>query len=180
MNRNLTKRESTLLLILAIVIIALGYFKIVYEPINTKASEYDSMTLEEGTEVDAKTAQAVKMTMMEKEIEKVKATGVKKDVPTYDNSEILLPKLYKVMNAATEYSMDFQDLVTEGNVVSREIGITFTTSSYAKARDIIDDLYGMEYAMVVGDISTYSAGSGTSSSSYTTTIDVTFYEAVRN
>ncbi len=180
MNRELTKREKILLLIFAIMIILLGYYKIILEPIDDQISNYEGMQLQEETEVDTKTTQAVKMSVMEKEIEKAKASGIKRDVPDYDNSAVLLPKLYEIMDSATDYSMTFQDVVTEGNVVSRGIDITFQTRSYTQARKIIDKIYDMGYALEISDITMQSTSSTGNTSSMSTYINVTFYEAIRD
>ncbi len=180
MNRELTKREKILLLIFAIMIILLGYYKIILEPIDDQISNYEGMQLQEETEVDTKTTQAVKMSVMEKEIEKAKAGGIKRDVPDYDNSAVLLPKLYEIMDSATDYSMTFRDVVTEGNVVSRGIDITFQTRSYTQARKIIDKIYDMGYALEISDITMQSTSSTGNTSSMSTYINVTFYEAIRD
>ena len=70
MNREFTKREKILLLIFAVLIILLGYFKLILEPINDKVDEYSSMEGEEQSEIDIKMVQALQMSIMEKEIEK--------------------------------------------------------------------------------------------------------------
>ena len=49
MNRELTKREKILLLIFAILIIVLGYYKIILEPIDDQISNYEGMQLQEET-----------------------------------------------------------------------------------------------------------------------------------
>ena len=119
------------------------------------------------------------MSVMEKEIEKAKASGIERDVPNYDNSTTLLPKLYEIMESTSDYSMTFKDLVTEGNVVSRGIDITFQTKNYTQARKIIDKIYDMGYALEISDI-TMQSSSSSNSSSMSTYINVTFYEAIRN
>ena len=178
MNRELTKREKILLLILAILIIVLGYYKIILEPINDQITNYEGMQLQEETEVDTKTTQAMKMAVMEKEIEKAKASGIEREVPTYDNSKVLLPKLYEIMDASTDYSMTFQDIVTEGNVVYRGIDITFQTRNYTQARKIIDEIIDMGYALEISDITMQETNED--SSSMSTYMNVTFYEAIRD
>ena len=178
MNRELTKREKILLLIFAILIIVLGYYKIILEPINDQITNYEGMQLQEETEVDTKTTQAMKMAVMEKEIEKAKASGIEREVPTYDNSKVLLPKLYEIMDASTDYSMTFQDIVTEGNVVYRGIDITFQTRNYTQARKIIDEIIDMGYALEISDITMQETNED--SSSMSTYMNVTFYEAIRD
>ena len=54
MNREFTKREKILLLIFAVLIIVLGYFKLILEPINNQVNEYSGMESEEQAEIDVR------------------------------------------------------------------------------------------------------------------------------
>ena len=47
MNRELTKRETAMLLFLVILVIALGYFKLIFEPIQDQTARYQSDAAEE-------------------------------------------------------------------------------------------------------------------------------------
>lgn len=179
MNRELTKREKILLLVLAILIILIGYYKIVLEPINDDVSMYQGMTLQEETEIDAKNVQALRMRVMEKEIEQAKEKGERKEVPSYDNSAVLLPKLYGIMSMASDYSLDFRDLETEDKVILRQIDMSFETKSFFQARKIIDKLYDMEYAFEIGDI-TMQKQTRSGTSGVTTNLNVTFFEAAKS
>lgn len=53
MNRELTTREKTLLLVLAVLVIALGYWKLVLEPINEQVASYNDMAEQEQAEIDS-------------------------------------------------------------------------------------------------------------------------------
>lgn len=44
MNREFTKREKVLLLIFAVLLIAVGYYKLLLEPINNQIESYRSLT----------------------------------------------------------------------------------------------------------------------------------------
>ena len=52
MNRELTGREKTLLLVLVILVLTLGYFKLIYEPINDQIDVCRVNTEQEQTEMD--------------------------------------------------------------------------------------------------------------------------------
>ena len=82
------------------------------------------------------------------------------------------------MDASTDYSMTFQDIVTEGNVVYRGIDITFQTRNYTQARKIIDEIIDMGYALEISDITMQETNDD--SSSMSTYMNVTFYEAIRD
>ena len=68
MNREFTKREKVLLLIFAVLLIAVGYYKLLLEPINSQIESYRSLTQEEQMQMETAQLQAVRMKQMEAEI----------------------------------------------------------------------------------------------------------------
>ena len=152
MNREFTQREKVLLLVLAVLIIVIGYVKLILQPINEEIESYESLTMEEQTTFSANQIKATRMNLMEKEIEKAKAKGVRREVPAYDNSSNLLPGLYQIMESSVDYSLDFGELVYDGNVIQRPVEMTFQTRTYKQARAIIDKLYKSGYAMQITDV----------------------------
>ena len=152
MNRAFTQREKVLLLVLAVLIIVIGYVKLILQPINEEIESYEGLTMEEQTAFSANQIKAARMNLMEKEIEKAKAKGVRREVPAYDNSSNLLPGLYQIMGSSVDYSLDFGELVYDGNVVQRPVEMTFQTRTYKQARAIIDKLYKSGYAMQISDV----------------------------
>ena len=69
MNRELTTREKTLLLVLAVLVIALGYWKLVFEPINEQVASYNDMAEQEQAEIDSSVVQLAQMRKMQKAVE---------------------------------------------------------------------------------------------------------------
>lgn len=53
MNRELTRRETVLLLILVVLVIFLGYFKLIFEPIQDQVAQYQDTTSQEQSELGA-------------------------------------------------------------------------------------------------------------------------------
>ena len=70
MNRAFTQREKVLLLVLAVLIIVIGYVKLILQPINEEIESYEGLTMEEQTAFSANQIKAARMNLMEKEIEK--------------------------------------------------------------------------------------------------------------
>ena len=93
MNREFTKREKVLLLIFAVLLIAVGYYKLLLEPINSQIESYRSLTQEEQMQMDTAQLQAARMKQMEAEIAQAKTAGLERTIPEYDNSAVLLPQL---------------------------------------------------------------------------------------
>lgn len=175
MNRAFTQREKVLLLVLAVLIIVIGYVKLILQPINEEIESYESLTMEEQTTFSANQIKATRMNLMEKEIEKAKAKGVRREVPAYDNSSNLLPGLYQIMESSVDYSLDFGELVYDGNVVQRPVEMTFQTRTYKQARAIIDKLYRSGYAMQITDVN-IDTKKATDTQLVRTSMSVTYFE----
>ena len=178
MNREFTKREKVLLLIFAILLIAVGYYKLLLEPINNQIESYRSLTQEEQMQMETAQLQAVRMQQMEAEIAQAKAAGIERTIPDYDNSAVLLPQLYQIMDSTIEYAMDFDEITFEGNIAARPVQIEFETANYQKARRVIDKLCTTGYAMQIEDMTIQEART-TDKRSVHTYLSITFFEAVR-
>ena len=178
MKKEFTKREKILLLVLAVLVIGLGYYKFVLQPINSKISDYRNMESELQLEYEQNQIKAARINMMEKEIQKAQADGIKRMVAPYDNSVNLMPELYGIMKSSIDYSLDFGELEFESDFVKRPVEITYDTSTYKQARAIIDKLYSSQYAMQVDDL-TIQTREATDRQVVTTYISIIYFEANR-
>ena len=106
MNRAFTTREKVLLVILAVLIIGIGYFKLLLEPINTSIENYRNMTASEQDEILVNTALLQKKKQMETELEELFASGDPTPIPVYDNSGNLLVELHRILDK----SLDKQEM----------------------------------------------------------------------
>ncbi len=176
MKRELSTREKTLLLILAVIVIALGYFKLIYEPVQEQIASYESMTQTEQTEIAALAARVGQMRRMEKAVEEIRASGTERAIPQYDNSGRLMRELYRVLAEASEYSLDFSgDTSREGYIVLRPVTLSFQTETYAQARAIIDALSGSENLNQISDLS-IRRDQGKERSAVQTDLVITYFE----
>ena len=94
MNRELTRREKILLLVLIVVVLVAGYCKLILIPINDQISSYRLNMEAEQTELDANQGKMAQMQKMQKAIEEIKAAGEKRTIPQYDNSGKLMIELH--------------------------------------------------------------------------------------
>ena len=178
MKKEFTQREKILLLVLTVLVIGLGYYKFVLQPINNRISEYRNMESEISLEYEQNLIKAGQMDTMQKEIQKDQAKGIRRTVALYDNSVNLMPELYRIMKNSIDYSLDFGELVFESDFVKRPVEITFDTSTYRQARAIIDRLYNSQYAMQVDGL-TVTAKEATDKQVVTTYISIIYFEANR-
>ena len=178
MKKEFTQREKILLLVLTVLVIGLGYYKFVLQPINNRISEYRNMESEISLEYEQNLIKAGQMDTMQKEIQKEQAKGIRRTVALYDNSVNLMPELYRIMKNSIDYSLDFGELVFESDFVKRPVEITFDTSTYRQARALIDRLYNSQYAMQVDGL-TVTAKEATDKQVVTTYISIIYFEANR-
>ena len=106
MNRELTRREKILLLVLIVVVLVAGYCKLILIPINDQISSYRLNMEAEQTELDANQGKMAQMQKMQKAIEEIKAAGEKRTIPQYDNSGKLMIELHEIMSDTLDYSLD--------------------------------------------------------------------------
>ena len=107
---------------------------------------------------------ALKMQVMEKELEELKAGNAVPDaqVPDYDNVQRVMIELNAILARAQEYSLAFDDVsLDDSGLVRRPVELTFKTADYAAAREIINDLYHCRYRCSIQDVSIYADEDGT-------------------
>lgn len=176
MNRELTLRERILLMIFIVLVMTLGYFKIIFEPVNDQIAQYRSETAQEQTELETALVRAAQMQKMQQAVDELKTDGEAKAIPPYDNSTRLMLELHRILEAANDYSLDFSAGTTqEGYIVRRPIGLTFRTTNYEGARAVIDALDNSENINQISDLS-IRMEQGVGSRSVQTSLTITYFE----
>ena len=171
MNRELTGREKVMLLILIVLVMALGYYKLILEPINDQVAAYRDSTEQEQTEL---TTELVKK--MESAVAELRQRGDVKPIPAYDNSKALMVELHRILASAQEYSLDFSAGTTEEDyIVLRPISLSYTTATYTQSRAILDALSGSDYMNKISDLSIQTE-TGRGESGVKTAMVITYFE----
>ena len=176
MNRELTKRETAMLLFLVILVIALGYFKLIFEPIQDQTARYQSDTVQEQSELEL--VRLDQMQKMQQKIDEVRASGEERTIPEYDNSGRLMLDLHRILGTAMDYSLDFSQSTTQNNyVVLRPVTMSFQTRTYAQARAIVDALSESENMNQISDLS-IRMDEGSEGASVRTDLVITYFEVI--
>ena len=165
MDREFTPREKGMLLVLAVLLLALGYMKLFYAPVQQAVTENQQRQTELQDQALIEQDRALKMRTMEKELEELKASNAVPDaqVPDYNNAKRVMVELNAILARAREYSLSFDDvsLDEDSGLVRRPVELTFKTADYAAAREIINDLYHCRYRCSIQDVSIYADEDGT-------------------
>ena len=173
----LTRREKTLLLVLIVVVLVAGYCKLILIPINDQISSYRLNMEAEQTELDANQGKMAQMQKMQKAIEEIKAAGEKRTIPQYDNSGKLMIELHEIMSDTLDYSLDCSaGTVQQDYIMLRPIVMTFRTSTYAQARQIVDRLCSSQNISQISDMNMNTYTEGRNSGTVETTLVITYFE----
>jgi hypothetical protein len=171
MNYTFSKREKVMLVILAVIVIGLGYFKLILEPINNQVDSYASMSEEDQLGIESNTAIIQKIRQMNAAIEQVKADGGYLPIPSYDNSKELFNELYAILDGTLDYQLSFENVAEDSYVVLRPITMTYKSASYEDARAIIDELHDSSNLNQISDVIIIN-----SDGIYSTSLRVTYFE----
>lgn len=176
MNRELTGREKVMLLILSVLVMALGYYKLILEPINDQVAAYRDSIEQEQTELTTELVRAEQLKKMESAVAELRQRGDVKPIPAYDNSKALMVELHRILASAQEYSLDFSAGTTEEDyIVLRPISLSYTTATYTQSRAILDALSGSDYMNKISDLSIQTE-TGRGESGVKTAMVITYFE----
>lgn len=183
MNREMTKREKVLLLILAVILLGLVYNLLVFQPVKTSLASAADQSQELQDEIQTEAARGAHLAQMRDKLQELKKneTAGEISIPEYDNIQDLVTELNRVLAAASDYDLNFTPPKTDDKgLVRRVIGMTFTCGRYADARSILSELYSCRYRCQIGDLQLKSENSESvsdlSSGPVQVSLTVTFYE----
>ncbi len=176
MNRAFTTREKVLLVILALLLIGVGYFKLLLKPINESIDHYTQLAASEQDAMLQSTARLVQLRQMEQELEAIFESGDAVPLPAYDNAEKLLVELNTILAASTDYTLNFgtAETLSGGYIVRRPLSLQFSAKNYAAAREILTALHDSLNVNQISDLSVSLPED--SEKGVQVTCSVTFYE----
>ena len=92
MNRELTLREKVLLLILIVLVMVLGYFKLLYEPVSDRIARCREDTAQEQLALEQNAVRLAQMEKMEQALADIRAAGGSKasDIGWHDSKNGIL------------------------------------------------------------------------------------------
>ena len=179
MSRSFTKREKILLLIMAVLLLGLVYYRFVIVETANAVERYDVSELESELLVEQMKAESKAKMLAEMENGTIKANG---KVASYNNIKNEIRELNDILGGTSGYNISFEQAVRSGDSVRRNISITYETSGYKKARAVMKELKNCKYRCMIKDVSFTSQAQGTSGlkSGGTVSINltVTFYETM--
>lgn len=177
MKREFTTREKVLLVILAVLIIGLSYYRFLLVPINDGIDQYRADAAAEQDEMLLNTQLLQKQRSMEKELDELFAQGNPAPVPQYDNSGAVLVELNSILGSAVDYTLNFGSTteLEDGGIISRPVNMTFRTKTYNQAKSILEKLHDSDNISVISDLSLANTEDG-GQSYVDVTLLITYFE----
>lgn len=176
-----SKREKIMLAILGVLLLAIGWFELVYvnttEQLNTIESELETTN----TTIQTEQTRLQKKQEMERSIAQRQAEGAKATpIPDYDNIRPLMAELDEVMSRTNGYSLSFDALdTTSSEYVQRGVGMQFGCSSYEAAEEIIALIADGSYPCIIDSLNIGNASATnvrSNGSNVSVSMHVVFYE----
>lgn len=178
MSREFSKREKALLLVLCVLLLGILYWQFIYKATEEAVAKYDTVDLE--TDLLMEQTKASQIKQMEAELKNIDFSAMSV-VESYNNMKSELAELNDIFAASTAYNLDFATPVRDGDDVRRNINITFTAPSYARAEAIIESIYNCKYRCLIRDVSIANgSGSNIGAGSVRASMTVTFFETMYN
>ncbi len=152
MSRDFTRTEKILLLLLAVILVGLVYYRFVYVLVNDSVNSSNSEAQALQTEISAAEGRLTHLQSLQSEMDTMEEEGTMSYMPSYNNSKDEIAFLNDVLASTEKYSISFADVTRSGDQIRRSFTLQFETTSYKTAQKILESLCESRDRCLVGDI----------------------------
>jgi len=174
MSRDFTRTEKILLVLLAVILVGLVYYRFVYVFVNDSVNSSNSEAQALQTEISAAEGRLTHLKSLQSEMDTMEEAGTMSYMPSYNNSKAEIAFLNDVLAATEKYSISFAEVTRSGDQIRRSFTLQYVTTSYKDAQTILEALCESRDRCLVGDIKCSIAESGMT----TVNAAATFYETM--
>lgn len=177
LNRSFTTREQVLIIILAVLLVGACYYFLVVKNVADTMAANQIQLVETQAQIAQQNALAIARDRMERELEALGPEQSLPEVAVYDNIRNELDELNALLSGAITYDLKFGQPTLTDSLVRRPVTVSFTTTSYRDALDVVRALDNGTYRCDVTDFSlTGKLLADGSVESVSATLNVTYYE----
>ena len=171
MSRDFTVREKIMLLVLTLILLAVGYYLVVDQPIRTAINEAKSQQEELSTEMMLLQTKAASLSRMQSELDSIEQGGSLGKMGSYNNSKAELDELNQLLQDANTYDISFSDVTRGGDLIRRSFSLTFS--------DLVNSLCTGEWRCIVSDLRFVAGDDNLETGSVNVGVTATFYETMQ-
>lgn len=146
----LTKKEKVALVVLILACFAATWYFGIYRPLHERILAADTTELED--EISIEEIKAAKIQKMKKEIEENKEAEISV-IPTYNCLKEEIAELNRIFSKATDFDFQISDPEQDGDLVRRNIAVTFNAKSFQAAKEMVSEVLNGPYRTMVHDLS---------------------------
>lgn len=178
MKHKFTTREMILILICFVLAFGIFYYEAIYKTVQNDIASHNTDEL--SNELTVQEAKAAQYQKMKKEVAKGNTSAGK--VAVYNNLAGEVQELGSILNDnAQDISIQWSDPVLDSNsktTVRRQAAVSFDTTSYGTAKNLVQRMIDCRYRNVVTDleISSQTDDPMESSNDVNVTLTITFFE----
>ena len=183
MNRKFTAREAWLLLLLSVMLLALFYYLALYRPVNLEVERCAALQVPVEEDLELQMMKAARKKKMVDELENAPEKQQGELLP-YNNIKNEITDLYEALSPAATYNLSVSEAVASGNIVRRDISISFQADTYQKVRSILEQMHSSPYRCILKDLSISvnksrgEAGGMSAAELINVNVNITFYETL--
>ena len=146
-----SKREKVLLLALAVILLGLLWFMLVWQQTANEKMRIDAEIAEAEAQTIVANNKVAKQATMQEAIDAQKKAGAKPaSLPEYDNTTALMAQLNTILGTTKDYKLSFDDLdFSSEGVVARGVTITFGCESIEAGRAVMTQLEKGPFACTI-------------------------------
>ena len=177
LSRDFTLKEKILLLLLALVLIVLGYYQFIDKPCRRDIAEAQAEQEALQMELTAVNKKIETLDSMQNEINAIASSGKTSMMPSYNNSRNVTRLLNDVLGGLG-YSITFSNVTRNADQIRRNISLQFVCPDYQSMEDLFRQLTGSEYRCLLDDVSGSVNNRYNDDKSVTVNATATFYETM--
>lgn len=175
----LSGREIFMVVILAALLVGVGYYMGFYTPLQNEITSINSQANNIDSQISAASSQIARMDVMQAELDELFADPNAKvsEIAPYDNKEVVLNQLNGILQASLEYSLNFAEpSIGDDGTVRRNVSMNFRCADYASAKTIIKSLIENQWRCMVSNLS-LSGGGNIMEGEVSVNATITFFES---
>lgn len=153
MSREFSLTEKILIAVLALILVALIYYRFVDQTVRDTITGNESEISMLQTEMDAVQQRLAYLSGIQSNMDQLEAEGNLSWMGSYNNSKEEVAFLNDILADTLKYSIAFANVTRTGNQIRRSFTLQYTTATYEAARDILLRLAQGKNRCLVGDMS---------------------------
>ena len=147
-----TAKDKVILVILVLFLLGFCYYQYLDKPLRNRMATAEEQKTALNAEIMSVNSEIAMYQRMQDEIDDIIANGQDSYMASYNNSKAELKLLNDILSAATQYSISFANVTRKDNQVRRDFSLQFTAPDYETMQSIINELTGVEYRCMVGNM----------------------------